>query len=419
LSAAVSNYAAARELLPQFTGEIPAALRPERLDANQALAELSLGETVTATETIARAVAADPRNPAFLMTAGFAADRAGRHRTAVRYDTEALASDPGLYPAANDLGVALARLGRTEEAVGALRRAVGAREDYALGWFNLGVVQSSRAPWHLFAAQGAFAKAFALDPALRDAPREPTTDSRTYRTGIDLSQPLPPRWTLAGLPPAAAAPATGLLAVLVLGLTLARAAGAGAQSSLQQWLEALVDRVRWLDRFRHPAWALAATVLVLVVPGVVRAPDRIAESLAVAAGVLVLAAVVLRARSAAARRAGAEIQQQSWGPGIVFGALTCAFTPWAPLPVAKPASPVVRVHVAAPVVLGVIGLVLFLETAAFEVPVVRSLAVAALVMVASVLVPVAPLDGAQVDKVGLLAGAGLLGAAVLTGLSVR
>ncbi|MFC7529775.1 hypothetical protein [Actinoplanes sp. GCM10030250] len=421
LRAAAENYAAARELLPHLDVQDPASLRADRLDANQALAELGLGDFTAAAGTAARALSADPRNPAFLMTAGFAADRAGLYRTAARYDTDALAADPGAYPAANDLGVAYARLGRHDEAIDALRRAVGARRDYALGWFNLGVVHAERGPLHFLAAQGALARAFDLDESLRDAPREPTTDIRTYKTGIDLSKPVPPRWSLAGLPPGSPAPATGLLAVLVLGLTLARAAGAGAQSSAQQWLENLVDhvdRLLPLNRLRHPAWALAATVLVFVVSALLRSRDSVTETMVLALGVSLLATVVLRARALAARRAGAVAEQQSWGPGLAFGAVTAAFAPWAPLPVTRPASAAPRVHTAAPITVGLIGLLLFLETAAFGVPVIRALATAALVMVASVLVPVTPLDGAQLSKAGLVAGAGVLGAAVLMGLAL-
>ena len=40
------------------------------------------------------------------------------------------------------------------------------------------------------------------------------------------------------------------------------------------------------------------------------------------------------------------------------------------------------------------------------------------VMVASALVPVGPLDGAKLGKAGLLAGAGVVGVAVLVGLGI-
>ena len=195
LRAAVEDYAAARELLPVLTDAGLTGLKPERIDANQAVTELALGRVATATQAINRALRADPMNPAFQMTAGFVADRAGQVETAARYNAATLVSDGGAFPAANDLGVQLARLNRNEEAATALRRAVGARPDYALGWFNLGVVHSRMGPARVLESQGALARAFELDPALRDRRRTLTIDARTYRTGLDLSKPLPPRWS--------------------------------------------------------------------------------------------------------------------------------------------------------------------------------------------------------------------------------
>lgn len=92
--------------------------------------------------------------------------------------------------------------------------------------------------------------------------------------------------------------------------------------------------------------------------------------------------------------------------------------PWAPFPVARTTDDAPRVHAAAPVALALVGVVLFVESVAFQVPLTRSLAQAALIMVASTLVPVGPLDGAKLGTTGLLAGAGVVGAAVLVGLGV-
>ncbi|MCY1142794.1 tetratricopeptide repeat protein [Actinoplanes sp. Pm04-4] len=418
LHSAVDNYTAAHDLLPHLPLD-PAALRPERLDANQSLAEIGLGRFDAAAQSAARALQADPANPVFLMNAGFAAERAGRYEAAARYDAQALVSDPGAFPAANDLGVALARLGHEDEAVAALRRSVGARPDYALGWFNLGVVYGRMGPLRFLHSQGALARAFALDAKLREAPRQPTTDVATYRSGLDLSKPLPPRWSLAGLPPLSPGPATGVLAVLVLGLTLARAAG--AQGDAQQWLEAMgarAERHSVLSRLRSPFWAVAATALIFGFSAGVRGRDSLVETLGLILGVLVLTAVVLQARRYAARRADEVAEQSSWGPGIAFGAVTAVLAPWAPLPVIRPAATAPRVHAAAPLALGLAGMTLYVEAAAFPVPIVRALATAAVIMVASLLVPVAPLDGAQLSRAGLLAGAGALGAVVLLGLGV-
>ena len=133
------------------------------------------------------------------MSAGFIADRAGRAEAAARYDRQALDSDPGAFPAANDLGVELTREHHDGAAMTALRQAAGASPAYALGWFNLGVLESGLGPSHLLASQGAFAAAYSLDPALKDRRAEMTIDARVYRTALDLSKPLPPRRSISQL----------------------------------------------------------------------------------------------------------------------------------------------------------------------------------------------------------------------------
>jgi hypothetical protein len=77
-----------------------------------------------------------------------------------------------------------------------------------------------------------------------------------------------------------------------------------------------------------------------------------------------------------------------------------------------------RVPAAAPVALALMSVVLFVGSAALQVPLTRSRAQAALIMVASTLVPVGPLDGAKLGKTGFPAGAGVVGAAVLAGLGI-
>jgi cellulose synthase operon protein C len=422
LHAAVEDYNAARELLPVLPGAEVTGVRPERIDANQALADLALGRVTAATQAINRALRADPMNPAFLMTAGFVADRSGQLETAARYDAATLTSDPGAFPAANDLGVELARLDRDDQAVTALRQAVGARPDYALGWFNLGVVYSGMGPARVLESQGALARAFELDPGLRDRRRVLTIDAQVYRTGLDLSKPLPPGWSFAQLQKRALVPSAGLLAVLLLGLGLARVAGSGTRTELAQgWLESAAQRLERLplvNRLRNPWWALAVTVLVFVVPVVLHARGRVVDTGALAVGVLLLAMVAMWARTLVARRTGLAVRNESWGPGVAFGMATAVVAPWAPLPVVRTRDDVPRVYAAAPVALALVGVVLFVESVAFQVPLTRSLAEAALIMVASTLVPVGPLDGAKLGKAGMLAGAGVVGAAVLVGLGV-
>ncbi len=161
----MEDYTNALNWVPQL--EEGSGVLPEVLNNNAALAYLGLADTSTAAALESKAMAADPKDPVFLMTAGFIADRAGRIVQAARYDREALDSDPGAFPAANDLGVELTREHQDSAAVAELRQAVGASPGYALGWFNLGVAESKLGPSRVLAAQGAFAMAYSLDPALQ------------------------------------------------------------------------------------------------------------------------------------------------------------------------------------------------------------------------------------------------------------
>jgi tetratricopeptide (TPR) repeat protein len=99
------------EVAPQSPAvlESGTAVRPEVLYNNEALAYLGLGKTALATAAVGKALPSDLADPAFLMTAGFIADRAGKVSAAARYDRAALQSDPGAFPAANDRAVELAR----------------------------------------------------------------------------------------------------------------------------------------------------------------------------------------------------------------------------------------------------------------------------------------------------------------------
>lgn len=429
LHAAVEDYTNALDWAPQIAGG--SDVRPEVLNNNAALAYLGLGDTSTAATLESKALAADPKDPVFLMTAGFIADRAGRVAQAARYDRAALDSDPGAFPAANDLGVELTREHQDGAAADALRRAVGASPGYALGWFNLGAAESQLGPSHLLASQGAFAKAYSLDSALQNRRHEMTIDASVYRTALDLSKPLPPRWSISQLQQPVPAAAAGLLAIVVLGLGLARATGHGGSALAAQWLDPLTDRLQSapvLRRLHHPGWSLAATAVSFLLTYLRRGADP-GEVAAYIAGVLVLAFLAVGARALMARSRHVSIKQETWPTGLAFGLVTGAVgLPWAPLPVVRDDgedsdkvgedSNKVKVHLAAPITLAALSALLFVESAWLHTPITESWAVAALIMSASTLLPIGPLDGAQLGKTGILAAIGVLGGALLVGLGL-
>ena len=420
LYAAVEDYTNALDWVPQL--EDGSGILPEALNNNAALAYLGVGDTSTAAALESKALAADPEDPVFLMTAGFIADRAGRVAQAARYDREALYSDPGAFPAANDLGVELTREHQNGAAAEALRQAVGASPDYALGWFNLGVVESKLGPSHLLAAQGAFAVAYSLDPALQDRRHEMTIDASVYRTALDLSKPLPPRWSISQLPQPAPAAAVGLLVLVTLGLGLAKATGHGGSVLAAQWLDPLSDRLQsapLLRRLHYPGWSLAATAASFLLTYLRRGAGP-TEVVAYIAGVVVLGLLAVGARVLLAWRLRIAITQESWSPALAFGLVTGAVgLPWAPLPVVRAdGKDNSKVHLAAPITLAVLSALLFVESVWLHTPVTESWAVAALIMSASTLLPVGPLDGAHLGKAGVLAATGVVGGALLVGLGL-
>ena len=426
LHAAVEDYTNAFDWVPRLDEGY--GFLPEVLNNNAALAYLGFGDTGTAAALESKALAADPEDPVFLMTAGFIADRAGRVVQAARYDREALESDPGAFPAANDLGVELTREHQDGAAVEALRQAVGASPGYALGWFNLGVAESKLGPSGLLAAQGALAMAYSLDPALKDRRPEMTIDASVYRTALDLSKPLPPSWSISQLQRPVPAAAAGLLVLVTLGLGLARATGHGGSVLAAQWLDPLSDRLQsapLLRRLHHPWWSLAATAASFLL-AYLRRETNPTEVVAYIAGVVVLALLAVGARVLLACRLRIAITHESWAPALAFGLATGAVgLPWAPLPVVKTRDKdkdadkdSVKVHLAAPLTLAALSALLFVESVWLHTPATESWAVAALIMSASTLLPVGPLDGAQLGKTGTLAAAGVVGGALLVGLGL-
>jgi hypothetical protein len=75
-------------------------------------------------------------------------------------------------------------------------------------------------------------------------------------------------------------------------------------------------------------------------------------------------------------------------------------------------------HLAAPITLATLSVLLFVESAWLHTPVTESWALAALIMSASTLLPVGPLDGAQLGNAGTLAATGVLGGALFVGLGL-
>jgi hypothetical protein len=176
-------------------------------------------------------------------------------------------------------------------------------------------------------------------------------------------------------------------------------------------------------------------VLVFVIAGLKQVGATGWVVAAVAVGVLILSVAATRARSLVLTRRGLPARQATWLPGVGFGVVAAALmAPWAPLPVLRddetdapakntnngeaPDSSRPPTTVVAAVVLVVVGLGLLAESFFLKTPLTHQLATVALVMAASTLLPIKPLDGAALKSRGLLAGAGLLSALLLLAVGV-
>jgi Zn-dependent protease len=302
------------------------------------------------------------------------------------------------------------------EAIIALRAAVSARPDFALGWFNLSVAYGQHG--NLYASQGALARAIKLNPDLEDRRRELTADATVYVTGLDLSKPLPPRWTLAEVQRRQPAAAVGLLALATAASALLGNAGPStAPKKGEKWLRLTASRLSRLPgarRLHHPLWAGFATVATFCVALGSHNVPQPSEFVAYGVGISVLCGVVVAARRRVARKAQIVVAHRSWPPGLVIGLLTGAVgTPLAPLPVVHSGRATQRLHGAGPLLAGLLAAILLLETAWLAVPLVHALGIAAVVMTASLLLPVGPLDGARIKGASALAGLGMVGIGVL------
>jgi hypothetical protein len=243
-----------------------------------------------------------------------------------------------------------------------------------------------------------------------------------YRTALDLSKPLPPHWSISQLQDPAPAAAVGLLVLVTLGVGLARATGHGGSAFAAQWLDPLSDRLQsapLLRRLHHPGWSLAATAASFLFAYLRRTASP-AEVIAYIAGVVVLALLAVGARLLLARRQHITISHESWTPALAFSLVTGAIgLPWASLPVIKAEGKSnAKVHLAAPVTLAALSALLFVESVWLHTPVTQAWAIAALIMSASTLLPVGPLDGAQLGKAGILATTGIVSGALLVALSL-
>lgn len=110
-----------------------------RLHYRAGCAALKMGEAAKAQSSFEVAVEQDPRNPRYLTNLGVALDRQGRREDAVRLYKRTALLDGGTVVAHHNLGAIYAEQGRMDEALRSFRAAIALEPD-AEGYHNLGLV---------------------------------------------------------------------------------------------------------------------------------------------------------------------------------------------------------------------------------------------------------------------------------------
>jgi cellulose synthase operon protein C len=182
---------------------------------------------------------------------------------------------------------------------------------------------------------------------------------------------------------------------------------------------ASLRRLRWLSRRRHLGWALLGTVAAFALSLLWSSGYGLSTTLAYLIAVGCLVGGVVTARLIMAERLRVRVVQRTWPPGLMVGLIAGASgTPWAPLPTVRGPARFPNVHLVGPTLLVVVATVLLIQWVTWQVPLTRAVAVAAVTMAMSMLIPLRPMDGAMIGKAGLLVGAVAVAVVALTALGL-
>jgi cellulose synthase operon protein C len=378
------------------------------------LAQGQIGKLHEALASARKAVDADPLGPLALATEGYTLARLKRYQEARGALRTAVEQLPSQFSAWNDLGYVQDRLGHRDAAVNDFRHAVGADSHYALGWFNLGVELEHQGLVQALAAQGAFGRAITADHSLLTRSHRLSLDNEVYVTNLDLSKPLPPNWTFSTIEKRPLASSLGLVLALVaalqIGHALADSQGIGSRAGewLLRFAEALLKRLPGRHALTPAFVAVIATAIVFLMPLLRSDGANLVDAVLLTLGVGAMIAAVWRGRVLVARRNGIALTQRGWRPAIVIGlAAAVVGVTWAPLPIARTDGDAPAVHWIGPIICSAIACVLLVMSVLIGVPIARTLAGSGLIMTASILVPIKPLDGGIIADGKASSGASL------------
>lgn len=379
---------------------VPGCRGDGALDNNLALALVAAGRAAEAPTAAQQALACDPWSPLFTETVAFAAQSAGQPQEAVTAYKKAVELDPTMFTSWNNLGILQLDQGDTVGARKSFEGAVAAKGDFAKGWHNLGLLltQSGSAKDFL-AGHGALAKAAVLDGALRGESSF-LVDEQIYDAGVDLSKPIPAKWTYGGTAKSTVA-ALGFVGLIV---AVVRGAWAlGLDSVIEEMARRRVSsrdpsrRSRWLGK-RYSGWWAAMFSSLLLAMSLHEALGSGIGSWGVAI-IVACSLVVAYSLAEASTAAGRLAPLQSPAPWAMFVGITSSAAGYGFLPLGgRSDSPreSVMSRFRAPLLLALVALVAFGLSTWTGVRFARGIGLGALALVASALVPVQPLAGSRV-----------------------
>ena len=391
----------------------PAADAPPDCADGEARARCEL-----AREDAAAAAAVDPERAAFWMNVGWSARLLGDAAAARTALEMAVGLDPTLYPAFNDLGVLLAADGDLAGGRAAFAAAMSAAPDYGLARWNAGIADLADWPAGLIEGQLTLADAIARDRSLASAALDYRTDERTYRFSFETGAAVPEGGAIGrsfSIGAVVLAGAASVATLAQLPATMAGGALTTTSSDVEAWLERRTRSVHWRSRVRRirrrtpvfgrpwlPWLGVLATVAVVTGVQAAQASPAVAAAAVTATLVVVALAFAMPAMVlfVAARLQRGRLIPAAWAPGAAVAVLSLPFQAASgPFPGARIRSPAGghrrawRLHLVAPLVGALVGLLAYLAFLVEPLPILRLATQVELAAVAYALLPVRPLDG--------------------------
>ena len=374
------------------------------------MASYGAGDYQAALDWAKKAVEGDPMSPLYNEAVADAErqqsgtfspeDVANAYKLALRFNDS-------LFSSWNNLGVLQYESSDANSAIESLKQAVKQKPDYAIGWFNLGVVASEQPGLNNFMlAQGAFGKASQIDSSYKDADRETTFDDEVYQSGLDVSKAIPDDWKLGRTVKTGVDMFTIGLALLVVVRVLI--------SLGQDWISGKVTdkaipflektgarvsggRPNPVARVLLSPWL--TTVVTLVALMWMSGANAGLEWWMTLLGCVLLLAIPVVVTSWVGAGAKPDRHQSFWPASVVTVALApfgLGFAPPAPI-VVDDENLARRKERWSMLLLGLFTVAVCVAGAVTGVPATRLLSAAALVVIGSALTAIPPLDGAKLD----------------------